>query len=155
VPPSVTPNLTASPTTTVSVTPSLTASPTTTVSATPCTVQFRDVAAADYFYAAVQALACRGAVSGYSDGSFRPYAETSRAQLAKIVTLGFVLPLQTPPAGATFADVPSDTVFWPYVETLAARGIVSGYACGSSAAEPCNAQHQHITDPAWRCGATS
>ena len=130
--------------------PSVTASPTAvavTASATSCTVQFSDVAATDYFYGAVRALACRGVVSGYSDGSFRPYAETTRAQLAKIVTLGFGLPIQIPAAGTTFADVGRDSVFWPYVETLAARGIVSGYACGSQAAEPCNVAQQPYYRP--------
>ncbi len=152
------PTLTAAPATQsatiapASATPSITQSPTTapaeaTPSATPCTVQFSDVAPSDYFYGAVRALVCRGVVSGYSAGSFRPYAETTRAQLAKIIVLGFDLPLQTPPAGSSFADVTPDSVFRPYVETLAARGIVGGYTCGSSAAEPCNAQHQRYYRP--------
>ena len=39
----------------------------------------------DYFYTPVQWLTCAGAISGYGDGTFRPYADTTRGQLAKII----------------------------------------------------------------------
>ncbi len=123
------------------------ATATTTVSptATPtlCAVRFSDVPASAYFYTPVTDLACRSIISGYSDATFRPYSPTTRAQMVKIVVLGFGLPSQTL-AIPTFADVPVDNVFYPAVETAAGRAIVSGYTCGgvnpqTGAAEPCDA----------------
>ena len=112
--------------------------------ATPCALRFSDVTdPTAYYYAAVYSLACRGVVSGYSDGTFRPFALTTRAQLTKIVTLAFALPLVPPPAGGTFADMDRSSVFYGLIETAAARGIVSGYTCGggnpqTGTAEPCD-----------------
>jgi subtilisin len=107
-------------------------------------VSFSDVAPADYFYAPVLYLACHGVIGGYSDGTFRPYANTTRGQLAKIVVLAFALPIQTPAAGGySFTDIAPGSTFFAYVETATARGIVGGYACGGTnpqtgSAEPCD-----------------
>jgi len=97
-----------------------------------------DVPAPAYFAAAVQALACAGVLAGYSDGTFRPYAPVSRGQIAKIVSGALALPPAPPPAEATFADVAPDQVFFGAIETAAAAGLVSGYGCGSTPAEPCD-----------------
>jgi len=109
------------------------------VTATPCTIQFSDVTdPGAYYYVGVYYLACHGVISGYSDGTFRPFNQTTRGQLAKIVALGFHLPITPPPAnGHSFSDVPADDVFFPYVESAAAAGLVSGYTCGG-AGEPCD-----------------
>ncbi|HMA37989.1 MAG TPA: S-layer homology domain-containing protein [Chloroflexia bacterium] len=132
--PCVTPSPIPTATATVPLPPSATptATPTATPGAptrTPCPLQFTDVQPSDYFYAPVQYLACRGVISGYADGSYRPYASVTRGQLAKNVTLAFGLPLQTPPT-PTFADVPPSAPFYPYIETLVAAHVVSGYADG-------------------------
>jgi hypothetical protein len=84
----------------------------------------------DYFAEPVRTLACRGAIAGYADGTFRPYNPTTRGQLAKIVVLAFGYPLVTP-ATPTFADVPPQDPFYAFVETAAARGIVAGYTDGT------------------------
>ena len=60
-----------------------------TVTSTPCAISFSDVHPTDYFYTPVQYLACRGVISGYADGTFRPYNNTTRAQMVKIVALAF------------------------------------------------------------------
>jgi hypothetical protein len=123
--------------------PTTTATGTATVTATACpTYNFSDVAPSDYFYTPVQYLACHGVIGGYSDGTFRPYNNTTRGQMSKIVALGFSLPIQTPVSGQTFEDVPPGSTFFGYIETLAARQIASGYACGSTnpqtgTPEPC------------------
>jgi len=122
--------LVPSATATSTLVPSATASPVPSPPlATPCAIRFADVGRSDYFYMPVQYLACHGAVSGYSDGTFRPYNFTTRGQLAKVVALGFGFPLLTPTT-PTFADVPATDVFYPYIETLAARQIISGYTDG-------------------------
>ncbi|HEX6607678.1 MAG TPA: S-layer homology domain-containing protein, partial [Chloroflexia bacterium] len=124
-PPSDTATATPSPPATASATPS------------PCLSGFSDVQPSDYFYTPVRYLVCRGAISGYADGTFRPANPTSRAQMVKIVVLGFSKPVTTPPAGGyTFADVPPSHPFFAFIETAAATGIVSGYTCGGPG-EPC------------------
>ena len=99
-------------------------------SATPCAVTFSDVQPSDYFYAPVQYLACHGVISGYADGTFRPYNYTTRGQMVKIITLAFGVPTYRP-ATPTFSDVPASDPFYSYVETAAHANIVSGYADGT------------------------
>jgi hypothetical protein len=128
--PSATATATHTPTVPATAT-STAAPPSATVTATPCGVSFSDVQLSDYFYTPVLYLACRGVVGGYSDGTFRPYNNTTRGQLSKMVVLAYALPIQTPAAGGyTFADNPAGSTFFDYIETAAARGIVGGYACG-------------------------
>ena len=113
-------------------------------SATPCTIRFSDVTdPTTYYYQGVYYLACHGVISGYSDGTYRPFNNTTRGQMTKIVTLAFNIPLVTPPATGTFTDVLPDNVFYQLIETAAARGIVSGYTCGginsqTGTPEPCD-----------------
>ena len=114
------------------------AAPTGTPSATPCTLSFSDVGPTDYFYTPVLYLACHGVISGYADGTYRPYANTTRAQMVKIVVLGFQKAITTPAGGQyTFADVPPANPFFAVIETAAGGNIVSGYACGGPG-EPCD-----------------
>ncbi|HMA36176.1 MAG TPA: S-layer homology domain-containing protein, partial [Chloroflexia bacterium] len=118
-----------------------------TATATPCAVRFADVQPSDYFYAPVLYLACHGVISGYADGTFRPFAQTTRAQMVKIVVLGFQKTFITPAAGNhTFADVPPSNPFFAVVETAAADTIVSGYTCGAPG-EPCDSAHRPYFRP--------
>jgi hypothetical protein len=97
---------------------------------TACTLSFSDVQPADYFYQAVLYLYCRGAISGYADGTFRPFNATTRGQLSKIVVLARGWSLQCPTT-SHFSDVPPGTAFYCFVETAYSRGIISGYADGT------------------------
>ncbi len=116
-------------------------------SATACPVTFSDVDETDYFYVPVQYLSCHGVISGYADGTFRPYHNTTRAQMVKIVVLGFGLPITTPAAGHyTFADVRADFPFFDVIETAAAATVVSGYTCGGPG-EPCDPQNRPYFRP--------
>ncbi len=96
----------------------------------PCSVSFSDVQASDYFALAVQYLACRSIVGGYSDGTFRPYSQTTRAQLAKIIVGGEGWAINTT-GGPHFTDVAAGNVFYPFIETALAHGIISGYSDGT------------------------
>ncbi len=98
--------------------------------ATPCTISFSDVYPTDYFYQAVRYLYCMGAISGYADGTFRPYNNTTRAQLSKIVVLASGWPIDTT-GGPHFSDVPPDHNFYDYIETAYNRDIISGYSDGT------------------------
>jgi hypothetical protein len=92
-------------------------------------------------------MASRGVIGGYPCGNpgeqcgadnkpyFRPNNPATRGQITKIVSesKGF----NDPVAGQTFEDVAPGSTFYIYVERLASRGIMNGYACGSDG-EPCN-----------------
>lgn len=97
--------------------------------------RFWDVPSDFWAYSYIESLAQGGAINGYDDQSFRPGNNATRAQLSKIVAVAFSMPLVTPATG-TFEDVVPGSTFYPYVETLAARGLVNGYACGGPG-EPC------------------
>jgi len=91
---------------------------------------FTDVQPTDFFYQPVRYLTCLGAISGYEDGTFRPYNNTTRGQLSKIVVLAENWPLECP-AVAHFIDVPVGSPFFCYVKTAYAHDIISGYSDGT------------------------
>lgn len=103
---------------------------------------FTDVAVGSTFYNYIETLFNAGAISGYSDGTFRPSNVVTRAQLTKIIVLAAetINPtgwqLQNPPT-ATFEDVPAGSTFYQYIETAYAHGIIDGYHCGASPAGEC------------------
>jgi hypothetical protein len=101
---------------------------------TACPFQFSDVPITNTFYSSVRCLACRGIVSGYADGTFRPNNQVTRGQLAKMVSnaAGFSEPV----SGQTFEDVPPTQTFYQWIERLSTRGYMSGYVCGGPG-EPC------------------
>src|SRR5207249_3398112 len=101
---------------------------------TECTISFSDVHPDDYFYEPVRYLYCHRVISGYGDGTFKPFNLTTRGQLAKIVVLAEGWPIYTPPT-PTFRDVPADHVFYTFIETAYNHGIISGYACGTGCLE--------------------
>ena len=68
--------------------------------------------------------------SGYNDGTFRPYNDTTRAQFSKMLVLARGWSLVTPGV-STFNDVPAGSPFFAVVETAYAHGLLSGYADGS------------------------
>lgn len=113
-------------------TPTSTTVPVPTYTPTPptCEITFSDVSPSDYFYEAVRYLYCMGAISGYNDGTFRPYNLTTRGQLTKIVVLAEGWPIDTS-GGPHFSDVPVDFTFYDYIETAYNHAIISGYQDGT------------------------
>jgi plastocyanin len=98
--------------------------------ATPTMVpgqRFSDVFPSDYFYTPVDWLASRGIVSGYSDGTFRPYNNTTRGQVTKMVVLGEGWPIANP-TQPTFSDVAPGSAFYTYIETAVQHNVITGYA---------------------------
>ncbi|HEX8229193.1 MAG TPA: S-layer homology domain-containing protein [Chloroflexia bacterium] len=90
---------------------------------------FSDVPSCDGFYPFVYCLACRGVIGGYADATYRPGDDVTRGQLSKIVALaaGFSEPV----SGQRFSDVPPGSTFYEFIERLADRGIIGGYADGT------------------------
>ena len=95
---------------------------------------FIDVPLTHPFYSYIETAAANGIVSGYADHTFRPDANVTRGQLAKIdvKAAGWHPAVPTTP---TFQDVA-----WKMPSTASSRrsadGVVSGYTCGAPG-EPC------------------
>jgi hypothetical protein len=126
---------------TATTTPILANTPSMTVTAatpvptpTPCAIEFIDVPPGSTFYPWVKCLACRGIISGYPDGTFRPNRLVTRGQLSKIASNAAGYAEEHPEQ--TFEDVPAGSTFHIFIERLASRGIISGYLCGG-VGQPC------------------
>ena len=114
-----------------------------------CTLNFADVPTTDPYYPSIMCLACQGIISGYPCGGpgepcnengdpyFRPNDLVTRGQIAKIVSISAGFNEEVPADRQTYADVLYGSTFWVYVERLASRGIMDGFACGG-ATEPCD-----------------
>jgi N-acetylneuraminic acid mutarotase len=105
--------------------------------ATVCTPEFSDVAVGSTFYDFVRCLACKGIVSGYSDGTFKPGNEITRGQITKIVSNAAGYEDEIPSDRQTFEDVPPNHPFWLWIERLVLHRVMGGYPCGADV-EPCN-----------------
>jgi hypothetical protein len=148
--PTIAPPTTTATTTPTTVPPTPTATPPPSATPTICAIQFNDVGIEHPFYPYIRCLACQGIISGYDCGAtgepcpgnyFRPYANITRGQAAKIVAISATLTDTSPLDRQTFEDVPSSHPFWLPIERLAAHGMINGYDCGAPS-EPCNTNHQ-------------
>jgi len=119
-------------TSTTTATPVVTA--TTTATAIVCAISFTDVPTGHTFYESIRCLACRGVVSGYADGTFKPDNLVTRGQLAKIVSNA--ANFTEDPGAQIFQDVAPDHTFYEWINRLTNRGYMGGYTCGSRG-EPC------------------
>jgi len=134
--------VTASPTVTTTAKPTTTQTPVTnspTATATPSPIQnssrteirdkiqnFPDVSTTYYAYDAIEKLSALGVINGYHDGSFRPEASVSRAELTKMVYIA----LDKEARGLSsnpFSDVDSEDGLSKYVLSAYRDGLVKGY----------------------------
>jgi hypothetical protein len=127
--------------------PITTVTPTLTPIACPG-ARFQDVCLGSTFWQYIEDLSVLGAISGYPCGGpnepcdpgnrpyFRPNANLTRGQVAKVVTLAFGINDTIPGTQQTFQDVAPNSTFWVYIERLVGRGAISGYPCGGPN-EPC------------------
>ncbi|HKP53611.1 MAG TPA: S-layer homology domain-containing protein [Chloroflexia bacterium] len=110
---------------------------TTGASSTPtqCTIAFSDVDVDNTFYAFIRCLACRGIISGYTDGTFQPGNDITRGQIAKMVSnaAGF----SEDPGPQLYEDVPPASPFYAWINRLSMRGHMGGYPCGLVPEETC------------------
>lgn len=120
---------------TATATAASTATGTAIATATTCDITFSDVPKDSTFHTFVRCLACRGIISGYSDGTFRPNNNITRGQIAKIVSNA--ADFDDDPGPQLFEDVPSDNTFYTWINRLANRGHMGGYLCGTVPEEPC------------------
>jgi hypothetical protein len=151
VPPSVTNTPTWTPTGVQTPPSSPTSGPSLTPTLTPtavptCDLPFTDVDQYNPFYVYIRCLYCRGIISGYADNTFRPYNTITRGQVAKLIANAAGFFETIPSDQQTFADVPVSNPFWPFVERLAGRGVISGYSCGGPG-EPCDGANRPYFRP--------
>lgn len=92
--------------------------------------RYHDVPLTDPASEAIEELADRGIISGYADGSFKPDTEVTRAQFAKFLAVVMKWSL-IKPLESRFADVPTDSALFGYIETAVARGYMRGYTDGT------------------------
>ena len=104
------------------------------------------------FYIYIRCLYCRGIVSGYDDGTFRPYANITRGQVAKIVANAAGSHDVIPSTTQTFTDVPLRPARSGSTSSaLALQGYISGYTdtgsrpCTEPAASPCFLPYNYVT----------
>jgi hypothetical protein len=108
---------------------------------------YEDIPVDNTFYTFVERLTSRGIIGGYACGGagepcvppgnrpyFRAGANASRGQISKIVSNA--ANFSDPPTGQVFEDVPPGSTFYDWVQRLASRNIMQGYACGGPG-EPC------------------
>ncbi len=91
---------------------------------------FADLAEGNWADDPVQYLVEQGVITGYTDGTFRPNSEVTRAQFAKMLVGAMEWEIVTPQS-PTFSDVPADYWAYNYIETAAAHGVISGYTDGT------------------------
>ena len=89
------------------------------------TSTFTDVPADAWYSKYVAAAKAAGIVGGYSDNTFHPDAEVSRAEALKIMLAASKLSLDKAPE-SPFFDVASSDWYAPYVAYAFAKEIVSG-----------------------------
>lgn len=91
---------------------------------------FTDVPEDHPFYQWIESAYNADVITGYSDGTFRPYDNLTRGQLTKIICRSIGLP-PIDPQIPTFSDVPRDHPFYGYVEATYCAGIITGYSDGT------------------------
>jgi hypothetical protein len=124
----------------------------------PGTRIYEDVPESNTFFTWIQRLSNLGLVGGYPCGSvpsepcnagdrpyFRPNASATRGQLSKIVASA--ADLSGTPTGQTYADVPTNSTFYVWIEQLSQIGAMGGYPCGSVPSEPCDAENRPYFRP--------
>lgn len=90
---------------------------------------YSDVSSNAFYAKAVNELASKGIIGGYSDGTFQPNKLVTRAEAAKI--LAFDLGLTSNQGISNFSDVNENDWFFQPVTALAQAGGISGYEDGT------------------------
>lgn len=90
---------------------------------------FRDVSETNRFYEEIDLLSDLEIISGFSDGTFRPKENVTRAQAA--ILIGKTFDLDGTKRGTSFSDVHSSNTASGYIESAVEEGILSGFPDGT------------------------
>lgn len=77
----------------------------------------------------IENWADKGVISGYSDGTFRPDQEITRAEVAKVLALAYEMKIYGDVTD--FTDVSEDDWFYTYAQLCSSNGVVNGYPDGT------------------------
>ncbi|MGE6414530.1 S-layer homology domain-containing protein [Planococcus kocurii] len=89
----------------------------------------KDVAATHWAYHDIQSLLGKNVLTGYSNGTFKPEQDVTRAQAAKIIALAAgIEPLN--PKTASYPDVATGHWAFGYIEALKKEGVIHGKGNG-------------------------
>ena len=91
-------------------------------------VEFKDVTNDKWYYESVMYMAENGYINGYPDGTFKPDANISRAEICTI--LSNIYGDLTATTEASFSDVQENQWFYDAVMNLANAGYVNGMGDG-------------------------
>ncbi|MEK3978687.1 choice-of-anchor I family protein [Psychrobacillus sp. FSL K6-2836] len=86
---------------------------------------FKDVKVTDEYYGPIAALVEAGIIDGYNDKTFKPGEPLTRAQMSKIISLGFKLE-EEKLTNTPFTDVKTGHWYTDYVQALIANNITTG-----------------------------
>lgn len=93
---------------------------------TKYTGRFPDVPEEAWYALYVEELADMQVTLGYDDGTYRPNAIVTRAEMAAFMTRAFVDPADVVDATGVFVDVPPTSWYADFAETLLDQGITTG-----------------------------
>ncbi|MGI5921758.1 MAG: S-layer homology domain-containing protein [Syntrophomonadaceae bacterium] len=92
---------------------------------------FVDLSSAQTDYPYIKYLLDRGVINGYGDGTFRPTARLSRAEMAVLMVRANNLDTSSLPAAPHYQDVSPEFWGYSYIEAATAAGYLKGYADGT------------------------
>ncbi|MEH7883017.1 S-layer homology domain-containing protein [Bacillus sp. JJ1609] len=92
---------------------------------------FKDVQAGDWYYGSVAALVEKGIMNGVDQEYFLPGKQVTRAEMAKMLSLGYNLKAAS--TKTNFTDVPEKSWFSGYVSAITENAITSGISSTSFA----------------------
>lgn len=88
---------------------------------------FKDVPASYYAHKEIVSLVDRGVIKGFSDGTFKPTNQVTRAEFAAFVARA----LDLPEASSRFSDVPKTSALYDGVSRAHKAGIIKGFSNGT------------------------
>lgn len=91
---------------------------------------FKDVPPTSVAYDSIMYLSGKGIINGFADGTFRPSANVTRGQAAKILATSLNLDLNNV-RNPHFRDVPTSHGFYKHIAALYEAGIIDGYGNGN------------------------
>jgi len=93
---------------------------------------FSDVWLTDSKCKAIEYVKTKGIFQGYSDGTFKPDAVINRAEVVKVILLGFNMTLLSDLASNYgFSDVPAGVWYGTYLRTAKSNQVIQGYSDGT------------------------
>ncbi|MBB6444371.1 S-layer homology domain-containing protein [Bacillus benzoevorans] len=90
---------------------------------------FKDVSYNYTFLEEVEFLSSKKIISGYEDGTFKPYNSVTRGEAA--IMIGRALELDGEPKNTKFRDVTSNVTGSGYIASAIEKGIITGYLDGT------------------------